>query len=311
MPTWQRGLDHHFRTHLGVGSTDDLLAVGMSRATVTRWAADERLVRMLPGVFRSPQYEPGFEQWCAAICAAHPLAVVAFTSAALLWRFRSVRRNGIHVLTPHPLNLDIPDATVHRTRRIDAVDVVQRPDGIRLTSPPRTLFDSADMLGFDATRSILEQMLHEGFCTLDTVVDTYQRLAHPHRPGTRILGEVIASKPKWQRALQSDLERRVLDEIRRQGLPEPIAQCPVLLPTGQTIHLDFGWPEWRVGIEVDDPAWHAGAASSHRDGFRDRKASTVGWAVSRVSRIDIESGLSDAMRDVVIIIERRRGLLAG
>jgi hypothetical protein len=194
---------------------------------------------------------------------------------------------------------------VHRTRRIDKVDVVDRADGIRLTSPPRTLFDAADMLGFSASRSVLEQVLHEGTCTLGTVTDTFARLAHPHRPGTRTMAEVIASRPPWRTALQSGLELRVLEEIERQALPMPIAQCPVELPTGVTIHLDFGWPEWKVGLEVDDPAWHAGVERHHRDLHRDRKASVVGWSVPRVSRIDVEGSLRDAVNDIALILRNR------
>ena len=36
-----------------------------------------------------------------------------------------------------------PDVVIHRSHRIDPVDVVDRPDGIRVTSPPRTVFDLA------------------------------------------------------------------------------------------------------------------------------------------------------------------------
>lgn len=305
MAKWQHDVDQYLRSHLGVASTSQLTDLGMSRSTIHRWAAEERLVRLLPGTFLSSQVQPGLEQWCAAVCVTHPLSVIGFSTASRLWHHRGVRHNGLHVLVPHSLHLDIPGVIVHRCRRIDPVDVVHRPDGIRLTSPPRTVFDSADMLGYDATRSIIEQLLHERICTLDTIIDTFSRLAHPHRPGTRILEEVLRSKPKWQRALQSDLELKVLDEIRRQGIPEPVAQCPVRLPDGSTIHLDFGWPEWKVGLEVDDPAWHTGAAATHRDARRDRKAGTIGWSVPRVTRTDVETGLRDAISDVAELLARR------
>jgi very-short-patch-repair endonuclease len=95
-------------------------------------------------------------------------------------------------------------------------------------------------------------------------------------------------------------------EIERQGLPLPVTQCPVELPDGSIIHVDFGWPEWKVGLEVDDPAWHSGALESQRDARRDRKATMQGWAVPRVSRLDVEQGIRDAVADVRVIIDRRR-----
>ena len=43
----------------------------------------------------------------------------------------------------------------------------------------------------------------------------------------------------------------------------------------------------------------------HRDTRRDRKASTIGWTVSRVTKLDIDGDLVDAVRDVAIILRRQ------
>ena len=77
---------------------------------------------------------------------------------------------------------EMEGVVVHRCRRIDPVDVVERPDGIRLTSPPRTLFDSADMIGSESTASVLEQLLNEQRVTFGTISDTVQRLLSPAPP---------------------------------------------------------------------------------------------------------------------------------
>jgi hypothetical protein len=244
-----------------------------------------------------------------AACARNPSAIIGFTTAATLWGLRRVNDLRIHVLVPHGASPELDGIVVHRCRHIDAVDLVERPDGIRVTSPPRTLFDSADMLGLSAARSVMEQIMHEGMGTLGTIVDTYHRLAHPLRPGSRTMADVIASRPRWRTALHSHLEQRVLEECERQGIPVAISQCPVEIPGERTIHLDFGWPEWKVGLEVDDPAWHMGFEERHRDTRRDRKAGTVGWYVPRVSKIDVDDDLADAIGDVKTILHRR-GLAA-
>jgi predicted DNA-binding transcriptional regulator AlpA len=306
MATWHAPVDQWFGAHHGVASVTDLIRLGMSEATVYRLIRDERLVRMMPGVVRSLQFPDGELQAYSAACARNPAALVGFTSACRMWKFRKVQDPGRYILVPHGVSPELPGIVVRRCRRIDPVDIVERPDGIRVTSPPRSLFDSADMLGLSAARSVMEQILHEELATLGTITDTFARLAHPNRPGTRTMAAVIASRPMWRAALQSDLEMRVLAEIERQGLPRPVTQCPVLLPTGATIHLDFGWPQWSVGLEVDDPAWHAGVEESHRDSTRDRKAATLGWMVPRVSKIDVERGLREAIADVALIIDHRR-----
>jgi len=232
--------------------------------------------------------------------------MVGFTTAGRLWKYRKLGEFGVHLLVPHGCSPEMDGVVVHRCRRIDPVDIVERQDGIRLTSPPRTLFDSADMLGLSAARSVLEQMLHEKMCTLPTVLDTYRRLAHPNRPGSRTMAAVLASRPLWRDALQSHLEQLVLESIERHGLPTPVTQCPIALPSGRTIHTDFGWPDWRVGLEVDDPAWHDGAENRRNDNWRDRQAAAGGWAVARIARLDVEGPLDDAIQDIAAILELRR-----
>lgn len=305
MPAWRSAVDDWLRTHHGVIGADGLEQCGMSLRTAERWVADRRFERLMPGVFKSAQWPESLEQWCVAACARNSAAMIGLTTAGALWKHRGVRNRGLHTLLPHGRAPELPGMIVHRCRQIDPVDVVERPDGIRLTSPPRTVFDSADMLGFEGTRSVLEQVLREEQCTFGTMCDTLSRLYHPNRPGSRTMLEVIRSKPSWQRALQSELEVRVLMEIERQGLPSPVTQCPVMLPGGLPIHLDFGWPTWKVGLEVDDPTWHDGAAESQRDARRDRKATSVGWAIARVTRLDVEGDLRDAVHDVGVIIGGR------
>jgi len=306
MPTWRSPVDHWLGGHHGIITAAKLIALGCSERTIRRMVASGALIAVYPGVFRGRQWHDGVMPRLVAVCDRVPDATVAFTTGSRLWGWRRVDDDRTHILIPHG-SASAPDGVVvHRCRQIDPVDIVHRPDGIRVTSPPRTLFDSADLLGRSATRSVLEQLLHERTCTLETVIDTYLRLSHPRRPGSTVLGEVLSSRPKWRAALQSDLELRVDEAMRRQGLPAPVPQCPVTLPSGRTIHLDFGWPQWQVGLEVDDPSWHAGELERHRDTNRDRKAGTVGWFVARVTKIDVNGALEDALSDVDTIINLRK-----
>ncbi|MEI8238568.1 MAG: type IV toxin-antitoxin system AbiEi family antitoxin domain-containing protein [Actinomycetota bacterium] len=306
MPIWSELLDEWLSTHHGVISHSTLLRLGVAPRTIDRMVARSQFITMMPGVYRSRQAPPSREQLMTAACQRNPYAMIAFMTAGSLWRLRKNTSPLVHVLVPHGCSPQLPGIVTHRCRRIDAVDIVERPDGIRLTSPPRTLFDSADMLGIAGARSVLEQILHEKMCTLGTVIDTYLRLGRPGRPGTATMGAMLASRPAWRSALQSDLESRVLDEIERQGLPTVTTQCPVRLLDGITIHVDFGWPEWKVGLEVDHPAWHDGLDDRRRDAHRDRRAAGAGWAIGRVLEIDAQLGLAEAIRDVADIIAVRR-----
>lgn len=262
------------------------------------------LVTMMPGVFRSAQWPCTRDQVMAAACARNPAALIAFTTAGQVWGLRRMAGPHVFVLVPHGRSPEMEGIVVHRCRRIDPVDIVERPDGIRLTSPPRTLFDSADMIGAEAATSVLEQLLDDRMVTFGTVTDTVQRLYHPRRPGSRTMLEVIGARPAWRAALQSDLEVRVLEEMTRQRLPAPVPQFPMTLPNGRHIVIDFAWPSVQLAVEVDHPAWHAGTTSSHRDKGRDRKLGTIGWATARITNIDVNTGLREAVGDIREILAR-------
>ncbi len=307
-PDWKAKMHGWLQSHHGIISSRQLTEMGCPRRTQYNMVSRAELVVVMPGVFRSAHWPEGDEQLMAAACARHDDVLVGFITAARLWKFRRLpldRSCDIDVLVPHARSLRCSNARVHRCRRIDPVDVVVRSDGIRLTSPTRTLFDCADMIGSDATASILEQLINDGHGTFATHVSTFNRLAHPNRPGTRTMKAVLTSRPRWRRAMQSDLERRILDEIERQGLPRPSVQYRCVLEGGHRVRLDFAWPALKIALEVDHPFWHAGAAESHRDKRRDRKLATRGWQTVRVTDVDVNGGLSESIADVAAVLALR------
>jgi very-short-patch-repair endonuclease len=301
---WKRAVDEYLSGHLGVVSATQLHMLGCPPRSLANMVEAQALISILPGVYRSAQWPHNREQTLAAICARNPAAMLGFTTAGQLWAMRRMSDRQIHVLVPHGHSPEIDGVVVHRCRRVDPVDVVERPDGIRLTSPPRTLFDSADLIGHEATTSVLEQLLNDGRVTFGTVADTLQRLYHPRRPGSATMLAVIRSRPEWRSALQSDLEVRVLAEISRQLLPEPETQYRVLLPDNRLIVIDFAWPNIKLAVEVDHPTWHSGSRESHADKHRDRKLTAVGWTTTRITDIDVSSGLHGAIADVATILRR-------
>jgi hypothetical protein len=302
--SWRRSMDAWFSQHLGIISASKLVEVGCSDRNIAQLVARQELVTMLPGVFRSAQWPCNREQILGAVCARNRAALIGFTTAGQEWGLRRMGDPDIHALVPHGRSPEMEGVILHRCRRIDSIDIVQRPDGIRLTSPPRTLFDSADMLGHDATASVLEQLLNERRMTFGTISDTVQRLYHPNRPGSTTILAVINSRPAWRAALQSDLEVRVLGEMSRQQLPLPIAQFPMKLSDGRSIAIDFAWPSLKLAVEIDHPAWHDGAGDSHADKRRDRKLTTVGWTSARITDIDVNGGLREAVADIACILAR-------
>ena len=97
----------------------------------------------------------------------------------------------------------------------------------------------------------------------------------------------------------------MLQEMSRQQLPGPVPQFRMRLPGHEhEIAIDFAWPSVKLAIEVDHPAWHAGARDSHADKGRDRKLTAIGWTTARITDVDVAGGLRDAVADVGAILTR-------
>ena len=304
---WVVPMQRWLHTHSGIIPIAQLVSMGCPERDAYRLLEADEFVYVMPGILRSTHWPLGPDQLMMAACLRNPEAVIAGTTAAKYWKFRSLPADDgeVHVLLPHGRSPVMPGVVVHRSRRIDPVDIARMRSGLRVTSPARTLFDCADLLGRKRTSSILEQIVNDGKGGMVTHVSTLTRLGRPGRPGARTMTAVVGARPAWRAAVQSELELRVLAELQRQGLPAPVVQMWVLLPSGARIRLDFAWPDQLVDLEVDHPFWHAGADASHRDKTRDRKLGTMGWRTVRITDLDVGGGLAGAVRDVAGVLALR------
>jgi hypothetical protein len=79
---------------------------------------------------------------------------------------------------------------------------------------------------------------------------------------------------------------RLLRRIEDWGLPSPVRQHRVRLPSGQVCLLDLAWPSSWVGLEYDGERWHTprqlASDVARETGLRD-----LGWTVRRADRHDL------------------------
>lgn len=297
-------IDEWLRTHHGVISSQKLRELGMSRVAVNSRIRRGALVPLVRGIYVASTVPVGDVQRHLAVCLACDDALLAFSTAGREWNFRHMNDPRTHVLVPHSYTGSMPGVVLHRSRRIDPVDVVRRPDGIRLTSPARTVFDVAEMLGIDKTESLVAQVIDTGMLTPATLLDTLSRLGHPRRPGATNLRAVLHDNPRWRRASQSWLEVKFLQALRSRGVPEPVRQYKVTLPNGQAIRFDMAWPEYMVAGEIDHYHWHGSRSRGAEDRERDRKSTAIGWTTARVSDDEIEQDIVGAVEDFVDVLTR-------
>jgi hypothetical protein len=295
-------------THHGVITTPDLLRFGVTPRQIVRLVRTGLFVPYTRCVHRLAAAPVTAEQAMALACAVSPDVVVSHRSAGRIWGLRRLgpdRR--LHVTLTGTVNRRIPGAVVHWSHHIDAVDIVERADGIRVTSPPRTAFDLAWTLSDEQLESIFEQLLHEKFCTVPTMYDTGRRLREKGRNGSARYARVVQSRPAWVKPTGSDLELIFERALVAAGLPRPVRQHAIEFADGEIIHPDFYWPDHAEVAEIDHITWHGGKLETTEDKRRDRKM----WREhrihsNRVTDHDIKHNLAAVVDDFRAILTPSR-----
>ena len=309
MVAFREELNCLFASQNGVINLQQLLETGCSRKTKNRMLTRGELIRVMPEVYRSAAWPMGRDQLKVAACLRNPLAALAFTTAGQEWGLRRMTDPRIHVLVPHGVSPELDGVVVHRCRRIDDVDVVERPGGVRVTSVARTLFDVGAVVGAGRLRSAVEHAIDKEMVDFDDIADAVRRLYHRRRPGSRQIRLVMNARADWSSAVQSELELRVLETLRRAGIPSPEVQHVVRLTDGSSVRFDFAWPDLMLALEVDHSFWHSGSGESTKDKSRDRKLAGLGWLTLRVTDDDIKLDLATTIREIAVVMNERRSRL--
>jgi very-short-patch-repair endonuclease len=290
-----------------VADRAELLGLGLTEGQIDSLLRAHILIPYVRRVYRLAGAPQSADQAMALACAIAPDVVVSFDSAARLWGMRRVGSDGrLHVTIAGRAHRSIPDAVVHRSHRIDPVDIVDGGDGIRITSPPRTLFDLSAKLSDERIHSIVEQLLHSDACTMATLLETGGRLGERGRPGSARFARVLSERPSGLKAVASDLELRLERALLAAGLPRPERQAEVRLRNGQLVHPDFLWRPEAEALEVDHATFHGGKLDQYYDKWRDRQLRLVGIRVTRVTDQDIAQRLGGVVADVTAILAASR-----
>jgi hypothetical protein len=304
MATISRPLAVRIAERHGIITHDELLVDGHTRNSVRRLVEKGLLVVEHKHVYRLATSPDTFEARCAAACSADPFGLISGVAAARLWEFRHVWRPDIpHLVVGHDRTPITQGVVLRRSNVIAAEDAVERPDGIRLTSPPRSWFDCARDLDDERFERLTEWVL-DRHVSVQTLWRTSQRLQARGRPGLARVKRVMSKRADWQKPADSGLELRVLAALERRGIVL-VRQYPLRLPNGLTIHPDGADPSIRWALEIDHVTWHGGRLDSQRDKTRDRNARLIGWEVERVTDQELMDDF-DGVIDQLVALYRRR-----
>jgi hypothetical protein len=153
-----------------------------------------------------------------------------------------------------------------------------------------------------------EDAWHLGLVTPAAAADYLERHRCRGKDGVATMDAWLERVLGRSRPAQSDLELDLLDALGHVGLPEPVRQHPLRLPTGDTIHLDIAWPALRLAVEPGASWWHGGDLGQRRDHARDRACGELGWHVVRFDETLRANPLAAARQVLTIYVQRRRDL---
>lgn len=298
------------REHHATLTNNRLDQIAMTLDQRRRLVEQGVLERVLHGGYAFGGVEPDELARCAALCEARPHLVVAGPTAGRLWGIRRSPRDGlVHVIAP-PASQPCREKWVkpYRTALIYDDEIVVRPDGIRLTSPPRTLIDLTRYVSVADLRSAIESALHAEMCVIATLERTAARLDTPGRPWVRRFMRTVSGRPPGA-AAESEWEMRVFNALIGRGVYDLERQVPLTIPGYGSVRFDAAIPALRWALEIDVHPSHLSVEGASKDKRRDRKAEAIGWVTRRVGEADLCRDFPGVIEDLVGSIARRRAEL--
>lgn len=295
------------RRQFGAFSRTQATDAGVPRTTLDSRLVSGRYRRLLPGVLAEAATP---DSWEARAMAA--LLYVGGESA--LARFSAARVHGLDVARPGDDRIavvvqsrtfpDTPAIRVHRTRRLDADDVVQ-VGPLSATSVTRTLCDLAGSLDPGALRRGVASAVRAGGTDATTLRLDMARLGRFR--GRVALTRLVDELSPLDRDCRSALETAFLRLMRGTGLPPTAMNVPVIDIDGRRRVLDAVYLPERVPIELDSRRHHGTLLDWHDDLRRENAVVLTGYRdFLRFSWQDVTEHPGEVVARVQSALDRAR-----
>lgn len=284
------------QTQHALVSTAQARALGLTQSSLDRRVRAGRLEFVAPGVVRVCGAPVTWEQHVLAAClSCGPHALAARSSAAFLWRLDGVPRpSQVEILVPIEARVRSRTWRVATTDSLLGVDR-SRIDGVPCTAIDRTICDLAAVLSEDTLELVVEDALRRELTTVERLRWRNEMLSG--RRGTARLRRLLDSRQPG-RASESAWEVRLLQLLRRSGLPAPVRQFDVFGDDGALLgRVDLAYPERRLGIEFDSNRWHSGRAKVDAQSARRNRFTAARWRLLHVTSTSMSE--PDAVIDLV------------
>jgi very-short-patch-repair endonuclease len=284
--------------HHGIFSREHARQCGLTNGEIHR--------RVTTGLWdrehhRAYRFVAAPRQWrgdvLAACWAGGFRAYASHRSAAALWGLAGGSEDFVEITCPRWSRARHDGLIVHESKAFDNLDKTY-VDRVPVTTPARTLIDLGAVCGMRTVEIAADRAVRLRLTSHDELVRTLQRLGRSGRNGVGKLRKVLALRGPTLGRAASEMETRLLQVLRRRGLPEPVLQLEIELQGSFIARVDAAYPQWRVAIEYDSDEWHSGVEERRRDSSRRNRILAAGWTPITATFDDVRAGGTELVRAI-------------
>jgi very-short-patch-repair endonuclease len=282
----------------GVVYREQLLEAGLTSMQIRTRISDGRLMAIHRGVYLVGAVAPEWAYAQAALFACGSESVLFARSAIAVWNLGAYPSLAYPwVLVPPHRRIERPRIVVHQAS-LSANDVRNRY-GLRVTSPPRTVFDMARFtIDADELEALVAEAHFRGLAREPELRDQMER--NPGARGVAILRSVLDIEGGPQRT-RSDGERALLRLLREHGING--FRC------NDVVHgreVDFFWRDLDFCVELDGWDAHSSRQAFERDRLKWAELDSKGVDVMPVTGRQIELDKKGVVSRLRAALDRRR-----
>jgi hypothetical protein len=292
----------------GVFRYEHALSAGLTRHQIGRRIDQGRWVELYKGVYRIGGVPSTWRGDLLGACwAGGTRAVGSRRSAAALHGVPGGVRDLVEITCPRWRRARHDGLVVHESKALDPIDITV-VDGIPVTTPARTLFDLGACYGIGMVELALDRALSRGLVTIDELDALVRRVSRRGRPGGPTLRQLVEARGPQSRPTESVMETKLLQAIRKAGLPEPVRQYEVWDGTRFIGRVDLAYPHARVAIEYDSDEHHTGRVATRRDRARRHDLIAAGWLPIDIGPGELRRGAVGACTAISAALHQRSGV---
>ena len=289
----REALDRLAAAQMALFTRRQALECGLSVRQLEHGTRTGRWCRLYRNVYRMAGTPPSdLQSLYAAVLAGGAGAVASHRGAGWLWGLSDQLRLEI----AGPLQRSPGRGVIVHRRPLDDIRVVVRR-GVPSTDPLRTVVDLAARGDEALVVGALDRGIANGLYTASAVGAELQRRSGKGVPGVALLRGVLGRRLDAEGERTSALESAMDRLLVRLGLLMPVRQYRV---PGTRYRLDYAWPTFRLTVEIDGYADHAGLDAFRYDRERQNALVLAGWTVLRFTWADVR----DRPEWVAVQIER-------